>query len=361
MVSAIRMQIRAGTYGRDSDLANFAKFVDKVYLPFAREHHAHSAHDEFRCQTLKEEFGKLRLRDITTMRVESFINKRLKTTTVRVDKDAKGKKTPKPRSPTTVRKEVTLLSQIFNMARTERLVTENPCDFIRKAVKKKIPARRKRERFLSLPEEALLLPQLVGRREHLLTAFRLAPWTGMRRGEILRLRRSDLNLSGVTVIREVGGQKYEVPAGWLFVERSKNGKPRAIPMAGKVRVILESLGDDATRGGFLFESPVGGKAMTDIKTGFTNAVRASGLRNLTFHDLRHTWPTRAEELGVPRAVRRDILGHSPVTMTDSYTHSSYEARERAVELVAAYGETETNEKYVKNAERPTPWLASRTA
>jgi integrase len=152
-----------------------------------------------------------------------------------------------------------------------------------------------------------------------------------------------------------------VPAGWLFVERSKNGKPRAIPMAGKVRVILESLGDDATRGGFLFESPVGGKAMTDIKTGFTNAVRASGLRNLTFHDLRHTWPTRAEELGVPRAVRRDILGHSPVTMTDSYTHSSYEARERAVELVAAYGETETNEKYVKNAERPTPWLASRTA
>jgi hypothetical protein len=68
-----------------------------------------------------------------------------------------------------------------------------------------------------------------------------------------------------------------------------------------------------------------------------------------------------EELGVPQAVRRDILGHSPVTMTDSYTHSSYEARERAVELVAAYGETETNEKYVKNAERPTPWLASRTA
>jgi hypothetical protein len=34
-------------------------------------------------------------------------------------------------------------------------------------------------------------------------------------------------------------------------------------------------------------------------------------------------------------------------MTDSYTHSSYEARERAVGLVAVYGEAETNEKYVK--------------
>ena len=101
--------------------------------------------------------------------------------------------------------------------------------------------------------------------------------------------------------------------------------------------------------------------MSDIKTGFVGAVRAAGLVNLTFHDLRHTWSTRAEELGVPQAVRRDILGHSPVTMTDSYTHSSPEARERAVELVAGYGEPRTNEHHVKNAEKPTPWLASRTA
>jgi len=33
-------------------------------------------------------------------------------------------------------------------------------------------------------------------------------------------------------------------------------------------------------------------------------------------------------------------------MTGSYTHSGYEAGERAVELVAADGETEANEKYV---------------
>jgi integrase len=90
-------------------------------------------------------------------------------------------------------------------------------------------------------------------------------------------------------------------------------------------------------------------------------VDEAGIENLTFHDLRHTWSTRAEELGVPHAVRRDILGHAPVTMTDSYTHSSTEARERAVELVAGYGEERTDEHHVKNAERPTPWLALRSA
>jgi integrase len=66
-------------------------------------------------------------------------------------------------------------------------------------------------------------------------------------------------------------------------------------------------------------------------------VTDAGLSNLTFHDLRHTWATRAAELGVPEPVRRDILGHSPTSVTDGYTHSSPEARERAMELVANYG------------------------
>jgi integrase len=163
------------------------------------------------------------MKDITTMRVESFINRRLKTTTCRVEVGEGGKKTPRQRSPTTVRKEVTLLSQIFNMAKAERLVAENPCDFIRKAVRKKIPARRKRERFLSVAEERSLIPRLTGRREHLLMAFRLALWTGMRRGEILRLSRGDLNFSDRTVSREVGGEKYDVPPGGCSSRRAKTG------------------------------------------------------------------------------------------------------------------------------------------
>ena len=82
-----------------------------------------------------------------------------------------------------------LLAQIFNHARQERLITFNPCDEVGKAVRKKIPARVRRNRFLHLDEEPKLIEQLKDRREHLLPAVRLALWTGMRRGEILRLRR----------------------------------------------------------------------------------------------------------------------------------------------------------------------------
>ena len=77
---------------------------------------------------------------------------------VRVEIDPEGGKVAKLRSPRTVRREVTLLSSIFNMARQERLIAENPCDFIRKAVKKKIPALR-RERAMSVVEERAVLQQ----------------------------------------------------------------------------------------------------------------------------------------------------------------------------------------------------------
>ena len=37
--------------------------------------------------------------------------------------------------------------------------------------------------------------------------------------------------------------------------------------------------------------------ITDIKTGFVGAVRAAGLEDFRFHDLRHTISTRLNEGG----------------------------------------------------------------
>jgi integrase len=98
----------------------------------------------------------------------------------------------------------------------------------------------------------------------------------------------------------------------------------------------------------------------DIKQGYTGAVAAAGIYDLTFHDLRHTWSTKAEELGVPEAVRRDVLGHSPGSMTTSHTHSYRKARARAVELVSAYVEDLTAGECLKNAESQRSWPTLRT-
>jgi integrase len=120
------------------------------------------------------------------------------------------------------------------------------------------------------------------------------------------------------------------------IEKTKNGKPRAIPMSQRVQAILKMLCEDATTGEYIFTSIKTRTRINDMKKGFVSACREAGIVNLTFHDLRHTWSSRAAEMGVPEHVRRDILGHSSTNMTGDYTHASPEEMERAMELVASY-------------------------
>lgn len=102
------------------------------------------------------------------MMVVGLINQRLDSTTTRKEITVTGEVVSKKRSPTTVNKEITLLSSIFRMARTEKVVMNNPCDELPKSVRDKIPARRKRQRRLMPDEEKLLFDVgLQDRRYHL--------------------------------------------------------------------------------------------------------------------------------------------------------------------------------------------------
>jgi integrase len=217
------------------------------------------------------------------------------------------------------------------------VVSTNACDELPKSVRAKIPARRRRNRRLSPVEEiALFNSGLVGRRKHLRSITEVALCTGMRKGELFRLRPEDLNFGSETVTRTVKGEVWEVHPDWLLIEKSKNGRARAIPMSRRVRQILQMLSEDATAGEYVFSSIRTGSRIDDIKKGFVSACQEAKVVNFTFHDLRHTWSSRAAERGVPEHVRRDILGHRATSMTGDYTHASPEEMERAMELVAAY-------------------------
>ena len=336
-----RREVIDGTHLADDEreeLKDFSTFADRVFLPFAREHHASPAHDEFRCRVLKEHFSGKRFDEITMMMVVGFINKRLNGTTVRKERTAGGESVPKRRSPTTVNKEVTLLSSIFRMARAEKVATHNPCEELTKSVRDKIPARRKRQRRLMPDEERVLFGTgLQDERAHLQPITEVALYTGMRKREVFGLRPEHVNLTPRPKSFVIKGETWSVPPGWLIIVKTKKGVPRVIPMSRRVRRVLQHLCEDATCGRYVFSSPRTGGQITDIKTAWATAVQKAGIDNLTFHDLRHEWSSRAADLNVPEHVRRDILGHSSKSMTGDYIHASPAAMERAMELVASYG------------------------
>jgi integrase len=162
----------------------------------------------------------------------------------------------------------------------------------------------------------------------------------MRKGELFRLKLDDVNFGSLGLTRVVNGEGWELRPGWLLIEKSKNGRPRAIPMSQRVRSILQTLSMEVTTADYIFRSIKTGSRISDVRKGFVSACQEAKVVNLTFHDLRHTWSSRAAEMGVPEHVRRDILGHSATSMTGDYTHASPEEMERAMELVASYKQKE---------------------
>jgi integrase len=326
--SEIRIQVRQGKLRKEVRLEDLGKFFDEVYMRYAREHKMDWQHDEFRGEVLKNFFAGKRFSEITPMLVVSFINDRLKSKTKRGT----------VRHPVTVHHEVQLLSSIFNMAVKEGAATVNPCLLIPKSVKKKIPARNKRDRFLTAEEETRLFNQLKGRRSHLAPIVRFALDTGLRRSELCRLEVSHVNLSGT--VRDVtlpNGKVARVEPGEVLVTRGKNGKSRAVPLTNEARRIAQLQLLDVTNKQYLFTSKRSGGAIAEIKTGFAGAVTDAEIENFRFHDLRHTFATRLNEAGVDPVTRRDLLGHSTIEMSDDYTHSSLEGRHHAIQVLSANG------------------------
>jgi integrase len=180
-----------------------------------------------------------------------------------------------------------------------------------------------------------LYAALADEREHLRPVVTLALLTGMRKGEILDLRWEHLNLGAEVEQHLIKGETWNLRPGWLLVVKTKSGIPRMIPMSTKVRGLLSVLREH-TDSELVFPSGRTGLRVTDIKTGFRTALSRAKLSNFRFHDLRHTWATRAADCHVPEPVRRDIMGHQSETMTGDYIHAMLEAMEEAVELVTSY-------------------------
>lgn len=87
------------------------------------------------------------------------------------------------------------------------------------------------------------------------------------------------------------------------------------------------------RSEYLFINLETGKPYRTMRRSFENACRRAKVKNLRFHDLRHTFASRLVERGVDIIRVKELLGHSSVKITERYTHSNLKERKRAVEML----------------------------
>jgi integrase len=208
-------------------------------------------------------------------------------------------------APSTINRELTILKQLFKWAKIRGYIEQDPTEGIRfeTGVAKRI-------RHITVEEEKRLMEESA---IWLQPIIQFATSTGMRRGEILNLEKSDINLEDCTAV----------------VRESKNGQPRTIPLT---RRALEAVSSAMS----VNEKVFGGKngewlVMSNFEYNFKAASKRAGLVDLHFHDMRHTCFTRLVQNGVDLYVIQCLAGHKSPAMTQRYAHHSIESLRKAIE------------------------------
>ena len=190
------------------------------------------------------------------------------------------------------------LSQCFKKAVSQGILDRNPCD----AVELK-PHKRERKTALTIEEQEKFLQAIVNHKYSLL--YRLLLATGMRIGEALALRHSDVDFFNNTVrvsknVVYVKGKRIEQDT-----PKSAAGN-RTLPLPKNLcKELLDTKTDE------LFPY-----SYNSVRLATDRIAKSTGIE-VTLHILRHTYATRLEEAGIPPKVKQYLLGHASLDMTQN--------------------------------------------
>ena len=224
--------------------------------------------------------GSIPLDKLTTIQIQRFYNNLQKSGRVQRKnfpplKDAS-------LSPRVVRGVHTLLHNCLEQAVAERLILTNPAQGC------KLPQLEKKEMKI-LPQEKIGLYLAEAEKRGLLAAFYLELTTGLRRGELLALQWTDLDVENRTIsvtkqVNRINGELVVSPP------KTRNSvRTLALPQQAVDLLIAEH--KKHPRNPYLFPSPKTG-TMYDpdaFRRTHDKILKAIGAEHIRFHDLRHPY------------------------------------------------------------------------
>lgn len=89
--------------------------------------------------------------------------------------------------------------------------------------------------------------------------------------------------------------------------RTKNGRPRVIPLHPRALAIAKQL-------------PFKGITPAVLRKQFEKARKTCGMEHIHWHDLRHTFASWLIQKGTPLQVVKELMGHANIQMTMRYAH-----------------------------------------
>ncbi len=221
--------------------------------------------------------------------------------------------------PTVNARAYALLRAILSTAVTDEILASNPCR-VRAASN---PPTKKEVRPATLAELLVLTDEMPDSRR---AAVLLSAWCALRIGEVLELRRRDIDLARgvVSVTRAVawvGGQPIVGTPKSAAGTRQVSVPPHIVPALQHHLDAHVCAGADA----LLFPSVRDARRHlqpTVLHQSWRKARSVAGREDLRIHDLRHTGATLAAMTGATLAELQARLGHSTVAAALRYQHAA---------------------------------------
>ena len=215
----------------------------------------------------------------------------------------------------------------LDQAVQENLIRTNP------AVGCKLPPKRSREmQVLSRQELQRFLIQ--AKADGYFELFLLDLSTGLRRGELLALQWTDLDVESKTLsitkqVNRINGELAVSPP------KTRNSiRTLALPQQAVDLLIAEH--KKHPRNPYLFPSPKTG-TMYDpdaFRRTHDKILKAIGAEHIRFHDLRHTFATLSLKSGVDVKTLSGALGHYSAGFTlNTYTHATAQMKQDAADTI----------------------------
>ncbi len=149
-------------------------------------------------------------------------------------------------------------------------------------------------------------------------------YTGIRIGELCALRWQDVDLENRVI--HIKGTQIRSDGKLIITPPKSNASVRIIPIPDCLfRAIIKHNRDSD----FVISNNGHAVDVRVYRRHFKALLRKAGLPDIKYHALRHTFSTRALEVGMDYKTLSEILGHASVSITmDLYVHSLDEHKKK---------------------------------
>jgi integrase len=222
----------------------------------------------------------------------------------------------KPRTFTLLNRIHSACGSLLTFATDESVITDSPMPKLKKGGGL-LPNENPKGRAFTDAEISACWNALdkTGMSARIRNALKLVLLTGMRPGEVLGLRRRDIDLSATFVDRR-GGIESTRGQGLVIVTltSTKNALPRIMPLSPQARAVMADAlrGVGAASGAYVFPVETKGetpKPMESPALAHAMSRRVDIFGDITPHRLRAMCAYVVERLGFGAAIARDVLGH----------------------------------------------------